>query len=154
LAIAANLTIASVPLLAWILSWPSSEDQDQAIAGLVLNFSMLAVYAVLAQLLLLIPSPKRGVWALGTIAAIAVLPILAFAILSLDPNKATELWLFSAVPSAAVPTAATHEIVLSWLAQLSMISLLSLRLTRQVRQIGASASQALLSDRPRLPSRT
>ena len=157
LAIAVNLVIASMPLLVWVLSWPSSEKQDQAIIGLTLNFSMLALYAVLAQLLLLMPSPKRGVSAFATISAAVVLPVLVLSILSLEPDKAAGLWLFSAFPSVSVPAASAHEIVLSWLGQLSIVSLLSLRLTRQVRQIGASASQALLSDRPQnrphLPNR-
>ncbi|MBD2098621.1 ABC transporter permease [Trichocoleus sp. FACHB-591] len=148
LAIANNLGIASIMLLLWVLSWPPVATRERAIAGLVLGFSVLAVYAVLAQVLLLLPSPKRGFWAFGSVSAAVVLPVLVFAILSLGPDKAAGLWLFSAVPFAAIHEATAHEIVLSWLGQLSIVSLLSLNLTRQVRQIGESASKALLSDRP------
>lgn len=157
LAIAVNLGIAASMLLLWVLAWPPAEARNQAIAGLVLGFSMLALYAVLAQLLLLLRTSQRGVWAFGAVSAAVVLPILVFAILSIEPNKAAGLWLFSAFPYAAIREAAAHEIVLSWLGQLGMVSLLGLSLTRQVRQIGESASKTLLSDRPQarpqLPNR-
>lgn len=158
LAIAINLGMAFIMLLLWVLSWPPVATQERAIAGLGLSFSMLAVYAVLAQLLLLLSSPKRSFWAFGSVSAAVVLPVLVLAILSLSPHKAAGLWLFSAVPFAAIHEATAHEILLSWLGQFSIVSLLSLNLTRQVQQLGESASKALLSDRPphqpQLPSRT
>ncbi|HEY9805339.1 MAG TPA: hypothetical protein V6D04_02130, partial [Candidatus Obscuribacterales bacterium] len=148
LAIAVNLGIAAVLILVWLFSWSRVEMRHQAIVGLLLSCSMLGVYAVLAQLCLLMSSRKRGMWTLGIVSAAVVMPILVLAILSLEPSKVAGLWLLSAFPVEAVRYASDTEIVLAWLGQLSLISLFSLQLTRQVRQIGASASKALLSDRP------
>jgi hypothetical protein len=146
-AIALNVAIASVILLPWILLWPHSEYKIPALWGLVLNMSLILVYAAVAQLMLFIKNPKRGLWATATVGVMIVLPPIIFGLLSIEPAKNPGVWLISAFPWAAVEHTTGMAVFLTIIAQSLTLGLLSVQLTRQLHQAGESSTKALLSGR-------
>ncbi len=151
--IALNLAIAITPFLVWISLWPGdSIDKTKAFLAVAFFVTLMMIYATLAQLMLLMKTQKRSLWAAGTITALVVLPPIILGFFGLDAYKNPTLWLFSTFPWLAMENAATTTIFMALLGEWSVLVLLNLRLTRQLRQAGESASKALLAGRPSLPS--
>ncbi len=144
-AVAVNLVIANALWGLMILAFPSASQRLQALAGLVLSLSLILIYAAITQLLLLMRTQKRALWAVGAVGAAVVLPPLVLAALALTPEKMALPWLFSAFSAAAVGQASLSAVCLALLAQWGFFCLLCLRLTRQLQQAGASASKPLLA---------
>ncbi|MGB7441445.1 MAG: ABC transporter permease, partial [Coleofasciculaceae cyanobacterium] len=66
-AIATNLVIAFIPVVSWILFWPvgtkmTGENQIQALLGVILTLGAILICAMIAQLMLLMKTPKRAIW--------------------------------------------------------------------------------------------
>lgn len=147
MAIALNLFITSLPLISWILVWPNNTEKVDAFLSLALTVTVIAIYAAIAQLMLLMKTQKQTVWVAGALGAAIILPPLIFGVLSLgsgtDPYV---LWLFSAFPWVALTqhTAAT-TVFMAILGQFTLLAVLNARLSRQLRQAGESASKALLA---------
>lgn len=152
---ALNLTIAASILLPWVAVWDGWESDAYkfaAAASVILTLSMLLVYAVVVQLMVMMKNQWRISWAIGTIGAIVLLPVVALLTLSLGPEKVPAVWLLTAFPWLALEHMPTLAACFGLLAQWTTTTLLSARLTRQIRRAGDSASKALLqSDRLSLP---
>jgi hypothetical protein len=147
-AVALNLAIASSSLLPWILLWPENTSKIPALWALLLNTSLIFIYATVAQLMLLMKAPKRAAWAAVSVGLLIVLPPLILGLLSMNPiENPSVLWLFSAFPWAAVEYTTGMTVFLSIIGQSLMVGLLSLQLTRQLRKAGESSTKALLSGR-------
>jgi hypothetical protein len=149
-AIALNVAIASAILLPWILLWTHSEYKIPGLWGLVLNMGLILVYAAVAQLMLFIENPKRGLWAAATVGVMIVLPLIICGLLSIEPAKNPDLWLISAFPWAAVEHTTGMALFLTIITQSLTLGLLSIQLTRQLHTAGESSTKALLSGRPRV----
>jgi hypothetical protein len=155
-AIAINLAIACIPLATWILIWPlgaSDYSTIQLLSGLVLTLNLVLTYATLTQLMLLMKSPLRAVWAAGTVVAANLLPPLILSLLPISPeNHWGSLWLLSTSPWDALkytsPTLVVQVILFEW----SILGVLSWQLTRKLQRAGESATKALLAGRPALPN--
>ena len=146
-AIALNVAIASAILLPWLLLWPDSEYKTPALWALMVNMSLIVVYAAVFQLILFMKLRKRAAWAAVTVGLLIVLPPLAFAFLSMSPDKNPGVWLFSAFPWVAVENTSAMAVFLSVIGQSLTVGLLSLQLTRRLRIAGESSTKAMLSGR-------
>ncbi|HAJ60267.1 MAG TPA: ABC transporter permease [Cyanobacteria bacterium UBA8543] len=146
-AVVLNIAIASSILLSWIMLWPASTYKMPALWALLLNMSLIIVYAATAQLMLLMKMPKRAPWASATVGLMIVLPPIVFAFLSLEPTKNASVWLFSAFPWMAVEHTTGMSVFLAIIVQSLATGLLSLQLTRQLHKAGESSTKALLSER-------
>ncbi len=144
-AVVLNVAIASSILLPWIVLWPASQYKIPALWALLLNMSLVIVYAAVAQLMLLMKMPKRAPWAAATVGLMIVLPPLIFGLLSLEPSKHAGVWLFSAFPWAAVEYTSPLSVFLAIIGQSLATGLLSIQLTRQLQKAGESSTKALLS---------
>ncbi|MEQ9355524.1 hypothetical protein [Coleofasciculus chthonoplastes] len=149
-AIAMNCMIVALPLLGWI--WLASVDFDmkqQVFASLILSLSMMLIYSAIAQLMLLIKTPKRGIWATGIVVAVIVLPPTLLSVLSIVPGQNWGgLWLFTAFPWDYVMRHASVGLVLqTFLIQVIILGGLNWQLRRQLRLAGESATKALLAGR-------
>jgi hypothetical protein len=153
LAMAINLAIAITPFLVWILFLPSDAiDKSKALLAVAFFVSLMMIYASIVQLMLMMKTNKRSLWAAGTIAALLVLPPMSLTILGVNAMENPTLWLLSTFPWAGMESAATTTIVMALLGEWSVLVLLNLRLTRQLRRAGESQSKALLAGRPVLPN--
>jgi hypothetical protein len=148
-AIGLNLAIASVMLLTWIVFWPENEYQIPALSGLLLNCSVIFIYAVVAQLMLFMKAQKRVVWAAITVGSLVVLPPVILGLLSIAPTESEHAlaWMFSAFPWAVVENATGMSVFLAIIGQSLITGLLTLQLTRQLQKAGESSTKALLSGR-------
>lgn len=148
-AIAWNLAIATVPMVAWILLLPAQGvDKITALFALACNACLIMIYAAITQLMLFMKTQNREFWAAGTLGAAIFLPPLILGVLSISPDKNIGLWLFSAFAPVALTSAnaSATTVFLALLDQWSILVLLTLRLNRQLRQAGESGSKKLLSN--------
>jgi len=153
-AMALNLTIAAAILLPWVALWDGRESDVYKVAAtisVVLTLSMLMVYATVVQLMVMMKNQWRTSWAIGTVSAIVLLPVVALFTLSL-PEKVPAVWLLTAFPWMALEHLPTLAACMGVLAQWTATTVLTAQLTRQIRRAGDSVSKTLLqSDRVSLP---
>jgi hypothetical protein len=152
LAMTINLLIAAIGLSLWISFWPNCEEKVHAFVGVFFSMSIFFMYSVIIQILLFIKTRSPLIWAMGTVGAMMVFPILALNILSLWPGVLPGLWLFSALPMLAVSHASTMTLGLGLLGHVGSLGWLIFQLTKQLQKAGESNSKALFADRPRLNS--
>ncbi|OUL26590.1 ABC transporter permease [Nostoc sp. T09] len=160
IAIFINLAIATTPLIVWIvlapvlnthhnnsIYWVNNLGRLKAILAVALFISLMMIYATLAQLMLLMKTPKRAFWAVGTISAAIFLPPMFLGLLGISPKLNAVAWLFSTFPWAGLEYAATFTIFKALIFELGVIILLNIQLTKQVKLAGESATKALLAGR-------
>lgn len=147
-AIALNLLIPIVLFTPWIATWNDSSPKVAGFMSLVFSTSFLLICAAIAQLILFGKSRKRALFAAGILGALILLPMIGMGLLGAHPgNKTALLWLFSAMPIAAMEHASFTTIVIGFLAHLSTLTLLLARQTYQLRRAGESELKALMAHR-------
>jgi len=155
-----NLAIATTPLIVWIvlapilnthhnstLNWVNEIGRFKGILAVALFISLMMIYATLAQLMLLMKTPKRSFWAVGAIGAAIFLPPMFLGMLNITPKENPVAWLFSTFPWAGLEHSATITVFQALILELSVIILLNIQLTKQVKLAGESATKALLAGR-------
>ena len=148
LALAINLLITALPIITWILFWSVELDYKlDALSSTMFSLSIILIYAAIAQLMLFMKTPKRAIWATGTLIAIIAVPPIILTVLSISPGQNWGgLWLFTAFPWNQVMQYAS--IMLVWqamLVQVGILAILNWQLTRQLKRAGESASKALFA---------
>jgi hypothetical protein len=149
IAIAINLVIAITPFLVWILLLPTEYlDKIKGLFAVAFFISLMMIYASIFQLMLLMKTNKRSLWATGTIVALLVLPPMIIGVLCIDTIQNPTLWLFSTFPWVGIEHATTTTMFMALLGEWGVLVLLNLKLTRQLRRAGESASKALFTRSP------
>ncbi|MGI2903723.1 ABC transporter permease [Tolypothrix sp. VBCCA 56010] len=157
-AMAINLAIAIIPLIVWIAVAPilnvhqsrnllglgNNVHRIHVVFALALFITLMMIYATIAQLMLMMKTSKRSLWAIGTVTAVMFLPPMILQFLTIYPSKNATLWLFSSFPWAGVEYASTTTIFLALLTEFSILALLNFQLTKRVKLAGESATKALL----------
>lgn len=153
-AIAINLVITSIPVVSWILLWNVGFDHKlTALLGLFLILNLILLYAAITQLMLLMKTPKRTIWASATVVSASFLPPLILNMLFLNSGENWgSLWLFTAFPWYALKKASAMLICQVFFVHWLILGVLTLQLTRQLRQAGKSASFAVLAGRQTVSS--
>jgi hypothetical protein len=144
LAIAINLLIVAVIITPWVLTWPDPITQRNTGAALIVNSSMILIYAALVQVILMTRLPKRGIWAIASVGTAIVLPIIILGVLQQTPEKSPFLWLFSVAPAVAVPNVVRELILVNVFCQLAIFARLTYRLNHQIKQAGESELKRLM----------
>jgi hypothetical protein len=149
-AIAINLVISCTIMMAWILCWPvgiEGSSRMQVISGLALTLNLLLIYATLAQIMLLMKSQWRAIWAAGTVVTVNLLPALILSLLSISPeHEWGGLWLFTSSPWDALKSVSAMFVAQVILVEWTILGVLSWQLTRQLHKVGESASKALFAN--------
>ncbi len=145
-AIAINLVIATTPFWLWIaLGNDLGFDKLKALLAVAFFICITLICATLAQLMLMMKTPKRSLWATGTIGAVLILPSILLLVLEIEPYDNPIPWLFSSFPWAGIESAATSVIASALLTECLIWGLLTVQLTRKLHKAGESATQALLA---------
>ncbi|MEB3826214.1 hypothetical protein [Phormidium sp. CCY1219] len=146
-AIGLNLFFSCALLVPWILLWPSESNKTGALLGLLFYATMVLFWAVIAQLILLMKTPKRGIWAAGILFAVTVLPPMVLGLLSVKDYPAAWPWLLSSMSFLAVKNTEATSVMVSFalFGQALVLALSHLQLIGQLRHAGESASKALLT---------
>lgn len=160
LAMLINLAIATTPLLVWIvlapilnthhnnaINWVNEIGRLKAILAVAFFISLMMIYATLAQLMLMMKTSNRSMWAVGTIVVAVFLPPLFLGILNIKPAAYPVAWLFSTFPWAGLEYAATITVFKAFIAELTVLILLNINLAKQMKLAGESATKALLAKR-------
>jgi hypothetical protein len=146
IAIAINLVITTTPFFVWILLLPTEYlDKIKGLFAVAFFISLMMIYASIFQLMLLMKTNKRSLWATGTIAALLVLPPMIIGVLSIDTTKTLPLGCFQPLPWVGIEHATTTTMFMALLGEWGVLVLLNLQLTRQLRRAGESASKALFT---------
>jgi len=145
-AIGINLVIATTPGWVWIALWNEPGfDKLKALLAVAFFICITLICATLTQLMLMMKTPKRALWATGTIGAVLSLPPIMLSVLGIEAYDNPIPWLFSSFPWAGIEYAATSMMALAILGECLLWGLLTFQLTRQLRKAGESATQALLA---------
>ncbi|MCT7983269.1 hypothetical protein NG796_08185 [Laspinema sp. A4] len=147
-AIAICATIAALIFIPWVLLWPVEMlSKLQAIAAIGFYIILASIYAVLAQIMLLIKSKKRALWVSGVVGAAIGLPLLTLALLGGQAQTIPELYLLSILSLSGLEYATATPIFMAFLGHLTILAGLSLKLRQQLNLAGESATKALLMGR-------
>ncbi|MCT7988859.1 hypothetical protein [Laspinema olomoucense] len=147
-AIAIGATITALVFIPWVLLWPLEMlPKLQAICAIGFYVILAAIYAVLAQIILLLKSKKRALWASGVVAAAILVPLLTLALLGGQAETIPELYLLSILSLSGLEYATTTPVFMAFLGHLAMLAGLSLKLRQQLNRAGESATKALLMGR-------
>ena len=138
IAIALNASISLLILTPLLLR------ENNGWFGMIVCLNLIAIYATATQLFLFAKIRNQAVWAVCTVGGAIVLPPIILSMLSLTPEKAPIMWLFSVLGGWSLQSASAHTIFLSILGQWTVLVLLNLQLRRQLRLAGESASKQLL----------
>lgn len=145
-AIAINLGITIGIFLPWILLYPiDSKEQIWAIAGIFIACTLMLIYAVLAQLMLLIKNNKRAIWAASSIGIAMIFPLLLLGIFQVNPDYVPELYLFTPLPFLGTEYISLNGFLGVVLSHSSIIAALTWKLKQQLRLAGESQTKALLA---------
>jgi hypothetical protein len=114
-----------------------------AFLSLIFAVNLAMIYAGLAQLMLLMKTEQRVLWATGAVGAVMILPLVIVAMLFSNPGNNTFAWLFSIVAPLVMlyPTGYPESftsVFLALLCQWMIIGLLVFLLMRQLRKAGNS----------------
>lgn len=143
-AIALNAIIAITALSLFILlSGIEFDGAIPAFLSLIFAGNLTMIYTGLAQLMLLMKTEQRVLWATGTVGAVMILPLVIVAMLFSNPGNNTFAWLFSIAAPLLIlyPTGYTESLISVFLAlfcQWMIIGLLVFLLMRQLRKAGES----------------
>jgi len=149
-AIALNLGITLLIWIPWILLAPFSSDSQfnrwQLLAGVVLTFTFLIIYATLIQSIRGLARTKNKIplfYLFGLILVVS--PLLLAVAGELSPQEAPTLWLFSPVPAAAVSSASLFAIFLTFTSQLVAFASLTYTFNRSLQRDSESELKQLLN---------
>jgi len=147
-AIAINMLITAAILLPWIIFYPEGQDKLKPILGLIISLNLVAIYASIAQLVLMMKNQRRGWWATSAVMLAIGLPVIAGLILYSEfrSGTATGLLLFSPLHWVSLAQGVPSFMpLLAILGQWGAIALLNAQLAKNLKRVGASESKPLLA---------
>ena len=144
IAIAINLAIVTVYILPSLALFSFGNETLALFWGILLNATMILVYAVAIQFMLTINNQNRAIWASVTTLCLVIVPPLCLGFADIPPQHYPEIWLFTFIPLAATKYTTLPTILMSVLGQWLAISLVGLQMTRKLRQAGASETKMFL----------
>jgi hypothetical protein len=147
-AIALNLGIVIAYMLPALLIFsfpPETTETVPILLGLLLCISTLLIYAAITQLMLMMKTKMRTIWATATIASLLIFPLGLAALFGISPEQNPWLFLFSFIPATATNSIAASHVSIALMGQWLAIVLINLRITKQLRSAGASNTKVLLN---------
>ncbi len=144
-AIALNAAITFTILIPWILLSSYNDNNLSVLMALVLSLSLIVIGATIAQLVVFMQTRQQGLWIIGVLSAVTILPPLTLGLLSVDIVSEPTLWLFTVFAFTAIENAGAFSIFLALLGQLTILTLCSVQITRQLKKAGESNSIGLFA---------
>ena len=147
LAIAINLAITLIYLFPAVLLFPLEHYKLPTLAGLIFGNSVILIYAIVAQWILIQKTEKRFILAAAAVISSIFVPFIGFSILRFTPYTQPGFWLSTFLPMIAVENASLVAVFLSFLAQWTVIIVGGLIMTKQLKKAGESESKLLFLER-------
>lgn len=152
LAIALNLLIFAALMLLWVFGWGQEHRPAYLFAIILLSVNMVAIYASLIQLMLMMKTNKRFIWTVLALALVMGVPLVIAAVYYDNHQLQAIRWLLlSPIPAGALYSEylGMGLIFQAFVAQITTLVALNGKLTLHLRRAGESASKALMTDAPR-----
>lgn len=144
IAIAINLGIASLPIMFWMLSLPE-DDSGVGIAALLFNSTLILIFTLFNQVMMLRPISNRNLWVVATLLGPTIVPAVVLAILGISPGQAWgSLILLTPFAMVSIKEISVFSALLMFGIHLGLIAALSWLQDRKLIQFGESTSQQLL----------
>ncbi|MEG4285896.1 hypothetical protein QUB68_22450 [Microcoleus sp. A006_D1] len=140
----ASLAMAINLIGSTLIITPFLMMNENAFPATIAFINLILIYSALTQLFLFAKIRNQEIWAACTVGGAIILPPIILCMLSVTPEKAPLIWVFSVFGGSILESASAHTILLSILGQWTVLVLLNLQLKRQLRLAGESASKALL----------
>jgi hypothetical protein len=121
----------------------TSENILGFVSSLLLFISLITIYATVAQIMLMLKNSKRTLWAMGTVSAAIILPIVVLGILNVEQSNI--LWLFTIAFWLTAQKSTGYIILSAFVCQVVILGFLNWYLIKQVRSAGESATKAMFS---------
>jgi hypothetical protein len=147
-AIAINMLITAAILLPWIILHPQGLEKSTVLVGFVISLNLVAIYASIAQLTLMMKNQRRGWWATSAVMLAIGLPVIAGLILYAEfrSGMSTGLLLFSPLHWVSLAQGVPSFMpLLAIVGQWGAIALLNAQLAKSLKRVGASESKPLLA---------
>lgn len=146
-AILLNVLGAAVLLSVWLILFASTDQYIlEGLVGIITTATIIAIYGVIAQLILLSKTKHAALWATAVICSSAFLMPMILMMLSLEADDKPLLWLFTGLSWLGIEhISSITNLLLAFTAQITILGGLSWKLRQQLNQAGESATKALLA---------
>lgn len=144
-AILINLLIASTIWIVTISLIVKPSEKNQMLLAVGLHLSFMLLCASIAQLMLMMKTPKRTLWAAGIVSALLVIPPFIIVLLFSAHGGSDAAYVWSALSFISISSATTSSILMSLMGQGLIIILCNVQLTRLLKKAGESELKALAS---------
>jgi hypothetical protein len=144
LTIVINWLIISIICLPAILLITEDKYRFALLLGLILQLSLLILLTTVTQILLMLKTKKRNLFALSSLTVMVFLPLLTAMIFRIEPNENPLVWLFSFLPMISLEYLPFNSLLFSFFSQIGAIAFLNFYLTKKIQQLGESTTKALL----------
>jgi hypothetical protein len=134
-AVGVNLLIA-LSMMLILISGVYSKDFSHALVGLLLTVTLVANYGFLVQLMLMMKTPKRHVWALGSLAFVVVVPGLAVTFLRWEMMSYSTPWLWALLSPRSYSASANLGLaIIALMLHMAILVFQVMVFRRQMRQL-------------------
>ena len=127
-------------LIPAVLILPPADEKLPLLLSFILGANLLIICAAIAQLVLLLPTPKRGLLATVSVSSFILLPPIFLGVSGIDPSSIPLPWLSTILPLIGLKESIISGggILLSLLGQWTAIVLLNLQMTKQLKRLNAT----------------
>lgn len=146
IAIAINLGIAGIPIMFWMMSLPDRAHLGMdGVGGLLFSSTLILVYTLFNQVMLLRPLSNRNLWTTATLLGPIVLPTFLLILVGISPGHwGGSFFLLTPFAFAILKDISVVSALQMFGLHLVMISGLTWHLNRQLKRLGESTGQQLL----------
>lgn len=147
-AILLNVLGVAAILFVWLVLFTFKDQYIvERLVGIITTATIIAIYGVIAQLILLSKSKHAAIWATAVICSSAFLMPMILMMLSLDAYDKPLLWLFTGFSWLGIEhISSITNLLLAFTAQITILGGLSWKLRQQLNHAGESATKALLAN--------
>lgn len=147
LSIIVNLGIVNLYVIPSLLIF-SFEQNDRllTIIGFLFASTMIVIYGIIFQLLLMIKNQKRNLIASVVVSSLIFSPFLTLIVLNQSQGELPIVWLFSAFPLVAMDYSNTLMVIASFITQVIIIIGANYQLSKVLNQAGISETKTLLAN--------
>jgi len=147
-AIALNLLSNIIIITPAVIFFPLEGNRLSILAMVVLTSSTFLIYACIVQLVLLMKTPKRSIFATVAVSTVMLVPAILGSIVQVPKIVTLTFFPISGIAQLS-PTTIGFTLLVQWVVIISC----NVQLTRQLKKAGASSTKALFSHQTSSPRR-
>ena len=143
-AILINLLIASTIWIITIFLVAKPTEKGEMLLAIALHCSFMLLCASIAQLMAMMKTPKRTLWATSSVLGVLIVPLLFIFVMFSYKSEYYSPFVWSVFSFFSISSVPLSSILISFVGQGLMIILCNLQLTRLLKKAGESELKALV----------